>query len=153
MNSRIAHKIANGHGVVPGPAKWTREQYDAAHRIVARRALRRHRLRGSLHVAGSALAIVGGWYLTAGEDSGPIYMQDTGTERWMLPILKTAAQERAVAGLARARGIVPTGKKVIVDAVAFLGSTERTFRDRPIVFAVDFRMRGESIDHTTVAFS
>jgi hypothetical protein len=99
----------------------------------------------------SGLAALGGYYFTIADRY--VYLLDVSTGRWLLPIVKTERQSRAVlAQIRRLGGPVPDGKRLVIDGDAFVNSVAREFRGLPVVLAVNFTSSGEVISHQTVTW-
>lgn len=161
MNNRIARKIVQGRTTLG--QVWNRSQYDEAHRQVGQGALRAAGVHGVHPRTSSALAVYGGKFLktSTGEH---LYLLDLDAQCALLPVFKTARQERAVreavrqhaaAGrtLGREVDVSTLAVAIINDPAAFLRICPKQWEGWPICIAVDFVLDGARMYHTTVTFT
>ncbi len=144
MTKRIAKKIVGGR-----VAGRTMATMATAHRAWWRAQYRRHRISGVMPRTAAGLAVQGGYFFTL--DGRYVYLLNTDTGRWMIPVFKTEAQAKDILSHVRRLGGSVDGRRLIDDGDAFAAAVPREFNGVPLDLATNFtESKGTRLSHQTV---
>lgn len=168
MDDMIAANIIAGPKALEDNPRRTMEQCDEANRVHGEARLRQL---GLSRVAGgprtsSELAVYGGsYFVNESEGNAPIYLLDLERREAILPVWKTARQERQVRDLlsrlkccaapeAEESEVLSRtlGERHITNPEAFLHVCSRVWQGWPVKIRVNFSVFGDSICGQTVEF-